>query len=317
MSLPPDALFARVTPEDVSRAAQRLVGRVRRTPLVGVGQTSAPLPLSEGAELHLKLESLQLSGSFKLRGALNAALALDPQPPALITASGGNHGAGLACAGQQLGLPVEVYVPESTPPEKRARLERLGARLSVVGAVWDDADSAARAAAEASGAAYVHAFADPAVIAGNGTVGLEIAADLPGVRSVVIAVGGGGLIGGCARALKAHDPTLRVIGVEPEGAPTLRESLAADALVTLPGITTRAGSLAPRRSAELNLELARRCVDEIVLVSDAELEAGVAWLRSELGVAAELGGAAALAAVLTGRLELPQGPACLVVCGAG
>lgn len=313
----PDSRFAQVTPEEVSRAAERLAGRVRRTPLVALGPSTSPPPPGGGAELHLKLESLQLSGSFKVRGALNAALTLDPAPPALITASGGNHGAGLACAGEQLGLPVEVYVPQSTPPEKRERLERLGARVSVVGAVWDDADAAAREAAKSSGAAYVHAFADPAVIAGNGTVGLEIAADLPEVRSVVIAVGGGGLIGGSARALKAHDPSLRVIGVEPEGAPTLYESLAADALITLPEIRTRAGSLAPRRSAELNLELARRCVDEVVLVSDAELEAGVAWLRRELGVAAELGGAAALTAVLTGRLELPPGPACLLVCGAG
>lgn len=306
-----------LTPDDISRAAERLTGRVRRTPLVEVGRASAPLPLSSETSVFLKLESLQLSGSFKLRGALNAALCLAERPPALITASGGNHGAGLACAGRQLGLPVEVYVPESTPSEKRARLERLGAEVSVVGAVWDDADAAAREAATQSGAAYVHAFADPAVIAGNGTVGLEIASELPDLAAVVIAIGGGGLIGGCARILKSLQPQVRVIGVEPEGAPTLHESLAADALVTLPAITTRAGSLAPRRSAELNLELARRCVDEVVLVSDEELQAGVDWLRAEFGVAAELGGAAAAAAVLSGRLDLPPGPVCLVICGAG
>ncbi|MBL4844433.1 MAG: pyridoxal-phosphate dependent enzyme [Planctomycetes bacterium] len=305
-----------VTPEDIVLAAARLSGLVRRTPLLDVSQPTQAL--GPGGPIFLKLESMQRSGSFKLRGALNAALTLDPRPTALVTASGGNHGAGLACAGAQVGLPVEVYVPKSTPPDKRARLVRLGARVHVTGEVWDDADAAAREATAAGEGAYVHPFADPAVIAGNGTVALEILADLPDVACVVIAVGGGGLIGGCARAIKAARPEAKVIGVEPRGAPTLSQSLAANALVTLPEITTRAGSLAPRRSAELNLKLARQFVDEVVLVSDEELEAGVAWLRSELGVAAELGGAASLAAVLSGRFVPPrEGPTCLVICGAG
>lgn len=260
---------------------------------------------------------MQRSGSFKLRGALNALLTLPALPPGLVTASGGNHGAALACAGRDLGVPVVVYLPETTPPDKRARLESLGAHLEIVGRVWDEANEAALAAAEARGWTYVHPFADPAVIAGNGTVALEVLEDVPDLRSIVIACGGGGLLCGCALALGAPRPDLRVIGVEPEGAATLHGSLAAGALVTLPEVRTRATSLAPRRSSQLNLELAQRCVDAVVLVSDEELERAVAWLRQELGLAVELSGAAALAALLSGRCALPEGPTCLIVCGAG
>lgn len=298
----------------VRAAAARLAGRVRRTPLVSLDDSLLPLP-KQG--VYLKLESMQRSGSFKLRGALNALLTLPAPPLALVTASGGNHGAALACAGREQGVPVHVYLPETTPPDKRARLAALGAHVVLRGHVWDEANDAALAHAAARGWTYVHPFADPAVIAGNGTVALEVLEELPDLSALVIACGGGGLICGCALALGAPRPGLSVIGVEPRGAPTLHASLAAGALVTLPEVKTRATSLAPRRSAALNLKLAQRCVREVVLVSDEELERAVAWLRQELGLAVELSGAAALAAVLSGRCELPEGPTCVVVCGAG
>ncbi|MGE0709301.1 MAG: threonine/serine dehydratase [Planctomycetota bacterium] len=296
----------RVSLEDVEAARARLAGEVRRTPLL------------ELPELWLKLECLQLSGSFKVRGALNAALQLEPAARArgLVTASGGNHGLGVTAAARRLGTSARVYLPESTPADKRARLREAGAELRIVGAVWDDAAAAAQADAASSGRTWVHPFADPAVIAGNGTVALELLDELPGVRTVVIAVGGGGLLGGCAAALRGRRPDLRVVGVEPTGAPTLARSLAAGELVTLPGIETRASSLAPRRSAALNLELAREHVDEVVLVSDEEMQAAARWLWREAGVAAELGGAAGVAAVLAGRAGGP-GPVCAIVCGAG
>lgn len=161
-------------------------------------------------------------------------------------------------------------------------------------------------------------FADPEVVAGQGTLGLELLDQAPDVDTLLVAVGGGGLIGGVALAVKALKPRVRVIGVEPAGAPTLHESLARGELVTLPEITTAAGSLAPRRSAPLNLELARRHVERVVLVDDDDLRAAARWLWFELGVAAELGGAAAVAALLSGRYVPAGGErVAAIVCGAG
>lgn len=291
---------------------------MRRTPLLELDPAElrdrAGRPLELAGPLYLKLESLQRSGSFKLRGALNAALTLPARPPALVTASGGNHGAALACAGRQLGLPVRVYLPRSTPAAKLARLDRLGAEVELVGEVWDEADAAAQTAAAGSGAAYVHPFADPAVIAGNGTVAAEVLSDLPELASLVVAVGGGGLIAGCA--LAAAERGLALVGVEPEGAATLGASRAAGELVTLPAIETRASSLAPRRSAPLNFSIIEERVGTLLTVSDAELEESATWLREELGLAVELSSAASLAALRSGRWQPPPGPCCLIVCGA-
>jgi threonine dehydratase len=184
--------------------------------------------------------------------------------------------------------------------------------------VWDEANEAALAAAAAEGLTYLHPFADPAVIAGQGTVGLEILEAAPDTGLLLVAIGGGGLISGIATAAKALKPRIRVVGVEPVGAPTLKQSLNAGRLVTLPAIETEAGTLAPRRSAEINLEIIARHVDEIVLVSDEEMRAAARWLWFELGIAAELSGAAALAALMTGRVgTAPDMPVTALVCGAG
>jgi threonine dehydratase len=302
---------------DIEQARRRLAGFVRKTPLVAAAPLSAPLP--EGGGLTLKLESLQVTGSFKARGATNKALTLSPAESGrgLVTASGGNHGLGVAYAGRLVGAPVTIYLPANAPASKAERLERWGARVVRAGAVWDEADAEARRAAEREGLAYVHAFADPAVIAGQGTVGLEILEEAPDTDLLLISIGGGGLIAGIATAAKALRPSLRIVGVEPVGAPTLAESLRAGRVIELPAVTTAANTLAPRQSAELNFAIIRATVDEVVLVTDEEMREAARWLWFEMGIAAELSGAAAVAALLTGRAGRGTPNACAVVCGAG
>ncbi|HZD25042.1 MAG TPA: threonine/serine dehydratase [Alphaproteobacteria bacterium] len=306
------------TIDDVRAAAGRIAPHVRRTPLL----PARPVHEAPGfkGELLLKLESLQVTGSFKARGAMSKATALDEDAirRGLITASGGNHGLGVAYAGWAAGAPVRIYLPHNTPPAKAEKLKAWGAEVVMHGAVWDDANAAAMEAAEAEGLTYVHPFADPQVIAGQGTVVLELAGQDPAIDTLVVAIGGGGLISGVSLAAKALNPAVRVIGVEPEGAPTLSRSLEAGRLVELPGIETAANTLAPRRSAALNLELIGRNVDEIVLVSDAEMRQAARWLWFEFGIGAELAGAASLAALIAGRLRPPAGSrVAALVCGAG
>jgi len=305
---------APVSLETIRAASGRIAGSVRRTPVLEA--TALREPPSRGP-LFLKLECLQVTGSFKPRGALNKALGLDA-PGGLTTASGGNHGLGVAYAASVLDVPATVFLPTSTPEAKMRKLGGWGATVRVTGSVFDEANEAALAHAEGGDAAYVHPFADPAVVSGQGTVGLELFEDLPDADTVLVAVGGGGLIAGIATALKALKPSIRVIGVEPVGAPTLHDSLEAGTLVTLDRIETEAGTLAPLRSAPLNLELIAAGVDRIVLVDDEAMRKAARWLWFEAGVAAELSGAAALAALTAGAYRPAPGErVAAVVCGAG
>jgi threonine dehydratase len=301
---------------DVRAARERLSPHVRRTPLL----PASVLRRGAGGRLNLKLESLQVTGSFKARGATNKVLSLPREQVerGLVTASGGNHGLGVAYAGWLARVPVTIYLSSNVPAVKARQLEGWGARVVREGEVWDDADRAAREAAEREGTTHVHAFADPAVVAGQGTVGLEILEDAPQTGVLLVAIGGGGLISGVATAAKALAPGIRVVGVEPVGAPTLYESVRAGTLVELERIATAANTLAPRKSAELNLAIIREKVDDIVLVTDDEMVEAARWLWQEMGIATELSGAAAVAAWLTGRVALREGEsACAVVCGAG
>ena len=303
---------------DVRMAAGRIAGRVRRTPLV----PATPVRGAPGwaATLSMKLESLQVTGSFKARGACNiaACLSAEEMRHGLVTASGGNHGLAVAYAGAEAGVPVTVYLPESAPVAKRRKLEAWGATVVVTGAVWDDSNRAALAHAAQDGLRYVHPFADPLVIAGQGTVATEILEDAPDTDTLLVAIGGGGLVSGVAAAAKALRPGLRVVGVEPHGAATLHESLRAGHPVELPGIATTAGSLAPRATEPLPFALVQQHVHGIVLVSDADMRAAAEWLWFEHGVAAEMAGAASLAVLLTGAYRPAPGErVCAIVCGAG
>ena len=306
-----------VTLADVEEAAVRIKGRVRRTPCLRSRLNRHRL---HAGELFLKLECLQVTGSFKARGASNAIMSLDKAAVkrGVITASGGNHGLAVAYAGYAAGTSAVIYLSENTAPAKAEKLRAWGAEVVIEGQVWDDADRAAAARAERDGLTYIHPFSDPAVIAGQGTVGNELLKQSPHIDILLAAVGGGGLISGVSTAAKAIKPGIKVIGIEPVGAPTLTESLARGALVTLPVIETEAVTLAPRRSAEINLEIIRSNVDDIVLVSDDEMREAARWLWFETGVAAELSGAAALAALQAGKLDLPEDAAvAAVICGMG
>lgn len=307
-----------VSLESIRAASARIDGYVRRTPVMAALPVKVPLGLD--VRLTLKLECLQIVGSFKARGASAKLTSLDDAAVrrGLVTASGGNHGLGVAYAGWRVGVPTRVYLPRSTPEAKARQIAGWGAEVVYRGEVWDEANRAALAAAEAEGLTYVHAFADADVISGQGTVGLEMVEDVPDAEVMLVAIGGGGLISGIATAVKALRPEVRIVGVEAVGAPTLHASLAAGELVTLQKIETAAGTLAPRRSAELNFEIIRRLVDAVVLVSDDEMRKAARWLWDEFAIATELSGAATVAALMSGACRPPVGSHALaLVCGAG
>jgi threonine dehydratase len=307
-----------VSLEEIEAARRRIAPYIRQTPLLEVGSTAFSPPQTPG--LRLKLENLQVTGAFKARGALNCAL-LAPRGQAergLITASGGNHGLAVAYAAKVLSVPATVYLPANAPEVKAERLRRLGAKVVRHGEVWDDADAAARERAGEADLLYIHPFAEPAILAGQGTLGLEILEQEPDVDLLLVAIGGGGLIAGVASAITWARPAVPVVGIEPTGAPTLTASVAAGRVVILPEVTTAANTLAPRSTADLNLDVVRHAVAEIVLVDDEEMREAARWLWNEVGVAAELSGAAAVAALRSGclghrRSDVPVA----IVCGVG
>jgi threonine dehydratase len=304
--------------DEVRAGAARICGFVRRTPLLMAAPVREQSEIARG--LLLKLESLQVTGSFKARGAINAVFALPPATLArgIVTASGGNHGLAVAYAGWAAGVPATIFLPRSVASDKLAKFSDWGAQVEVSGEVWDDSNLAALRHAEAEGLAYIHPFADSSVIAGQGTIALEVLEEAPDVDTLIVAIGGGGLISGVAIAARALRPGIRIIGVEPVGAPTLHDSLAAGRLVELARLDTAAVTLAPRRSKPVNLEIIRRSVEQVVLVEDRDMHEAASWLWRELGIGTELSGAAAVAAVLSGHYRPMLGErVCAIVCGAG
>jgi threonine dehydratase len=306
-----------ITLDDIHAAALRIAPYVRRTPLLRA--TALDRPPTE-ASLWLKLECLQATGSFKARGATNRLLATPAAELAggVVTASGGNHGLAVARAARIAGVPATIFVPTNASPAKIDKLRKLGATVEVVGSIWNETNMHALAFAERHGAAYFHPFADPLVLAGQGTVALELLEDKPDLDTVLVAIGGGGLITGMAVALKALKPSIRIVGIEPTGSPTFHASLAAGAVVALDKVTTRVATMACAKTEPAVFALSKDAIDEVVLVEDEEMVEAARWLWFELGLAADLSGAAAVAALRTGRLRLEAGSnACALVCGAG
>lgn len=305
--------------DDIHQASERIRGQVRRTPCLRARFFREP-PGGEHLSLTLKLECLQVSGSFKARGASNKAATLNDKQLArgLITASGGNHGLGVAYAGWRHNAPVQVVLPVGTSEAKIDALRKWGATVQLEGSVWDEANAQALRLAERDGLTYMHSFADPAGIAGQGTVALEVLKQCKDVDTVLVAIGGGGLISGIATAIKSLKPSAKVIGIEPVGAPTLTRSVAAGELITLEQIDTVAASLSPLRSDEKNLAIIRAHVDDIVLVSDDEMREAARSIWFEMGLSVELSAAAALAALQTRRYQPERDEnVCVIVCGAG
>jgi threonine dehydratase len=306
-----------LTLDDVRAAAARIEGKVRRTPLIAAAPTKRALG---AGPVSYKLECLQVTGSFKARGAISklGTLSDDEIAKGLVTASGGNHGLAIAYAGWLTGRPATIFVPENVSPAKAAKIKEWGAELVITGTVWDEANRAAMAHVERSGATYVHPFADAAIMAGQGTIALELFRDDPGIDTLIVAIGGGGLIAGIATAAKALNPAMRIVGVEPTGAPTLHASLAAGRIVELSEITTSVPTMAARKTEAINFDIIRRHVAEVVLVSDGEMREAAQFLWFESGLAVDLSGAAAVAALLTGRVYAEAGKrTCALVCGAG
>jgi len=296
---------------EIEQAAQRLATHVRRTPSLMLDE---PVGAWSGATT-FKLEFLQHSGSFKARGAFNRLLQSGRAGQAVVAASGGNHGAAVAFAAQKLGFAATIFVPRATPAAKLDRIASYGASTVPVGDTYAEAYAASQAWAAERDALEVHAYDDEAVLAGQGTIGRELEADDPALTHVLIAVGGGGLIGGVGSWFAGTG--VRVVGVEPDGCPALHNALAAGRPVPGPVGGLAADSLGARQVGSLMFAVAQRAGLQSVLVSDAEIRAAQVWLWQRLRIVSEPGGATALAPLLSGTWSPPAGSKVgVVLCGA-
>jgi threonine dehydratase len=292
-------------------SAERLIRpHVRRTPVLEVQSKDFGLL---GPELSFKLELLQHSGSFKARGAFVNLLTRNVPSAGVVAASGGNHGAAVAYAASKLGKRARIYVPTVSSPAKIERIRSYGAELVVQGERYADALAAAEQWAAASGAMKIHAFDEPGALLGQGTVALEWQQQAPDLDTLLVAVGGGGLIGGMALWV---ENSVRIVGVEPDAAPTLTRALGAGMPVDAPAGGIAADSLAPRRVGELMFPLAQKYVERVVLVEDDAIRRAQQALWDVLRIVAEPGGAAAFAALLSKKYQPgPQERVGILVCG--
>jgi threonine dehydratase len=297
--------------DDVLAARQRIAGLIFATPL----ERSEWLSGASGRDIHLKLECWQRTRSFKLRGAANAVLALpaDARQRGLVTASAGNHGMAVALAARETGTCARVFVPATAPATKRLRIRAFGAQLDESAADYDAAERAALAFARESGATFVNAYSDPAVVAGQGTIGLEILEALPGLRTVIVPVGGGGLVAGVGTAVKAIDPAIRVIGVQSTETRAMYEALLAGRVVETRITPTLADGLAGSVD-ETGYRRVREIVDELHLVSESAIAPAIGELFRRDGVLAEGSAAVTVAAITSGEITL-DGPTALVISG--
>jgi threonine dehydratase len=305
-----------ITIDDIAAARDRIAGHVRRTPLM----SATRLGDRTGVALALKCESFQKTGSFKVRGALNAVLLLDAAQRArgVITVSAGNHAQALAYAAAIGGVKATVVMPATASPLKVAASRGYGADVVLHGASSIEAFAHARKLEKERGLVFVHPFDDVAVVAGAGTVGFELVDDDRAEMDViVISIGGGGLISGIASALRARSPKTRIVGVEPEGAAVMRKSLDAGRPVRLDKIDTIADGLSAPMAGELTFPIVRDLVDDVVLVSDDEIRLGVRDLLSSAKLVAEPAGAASLAAVTAGRVGAQRGSRVVAVISGG
>jgi threonine dehydratase len=295
---------ADVTPQDFRDAAERIASYIRRTPVLHA--------TVDGRPLAFKLEHLQVAGVFKIRGALNALLkagAKDGGLDRVITASGGNHGLGVATAARWLGVPATVFVPGTVPEAKARRIAAQEAEIVRVGTKYADAERAARELAEKEGAYYVHAYDDPAVVAGQGTLGLEVAEDFPQCDALTVPVGGGGLLAGVAGAFAPR----HVVGAEPEGCPTLHAAVKAGKPVEVGSDSVASSSLGASVIGRRALAAVRAYGVGLALVSDQEIIAARDRLWEEFRLAVEPSAATSFAAWLSG--QVPGERACVVLSG--
>jgi len=300
-------------PLDTIRSArERIAGLVHRTPLV----SSATLSKLLGASVHLKLECLQKTGSFKPRGAFNKMLTLSEaeRRRGVVTVSGGNHAQGVAYAARQLGIAATIVMPANTPHNYVDATRGYGAEILLVADIRAAFAEVKRL--QEHGLALVHPFDDPLVAAGQGTIGLEILDDLPGLTRLYVSIGGGGLISGIAAAVKALKPEVRIIGVETLGADAMAQSLAAGGLVELPQITSVARTLGAPKVSDFTYQHVKELVEEVVVVEDAAAVAALFFILERTKYLTEPAASCTLAAALGQRERLrPDDQVCLLLCG--
>ena len=303
---------------DIEAARTRISPHIRKTPVMEIAAVRESLGLR--ATTVMKLELFQVTGSFKARGAMNRLLGdpLGTPTGGIVTASGGNHGLAVARTAHAAGTPATIFVPRSVSMEKVERMRGWRADVRIVGDEWLVSNDAALAFAQETGATYFHPFADPLVVAGQGTLGLEIAQQIADLDAIVVAIGGGGLISGLSTAMKALKPSIKVIGVEPEGSPTLKASLDAGHVVRLAEVTSRVATMSCRQTDDRIFGMVRAQVDDVLLVSDEDMLQASRWLWSEFAIAADLSGAASIAALRRwGSRFASYGKICALICGAG
>lgn len=300
-----------ITRERIAAMEPRIRPYVRHTPVLRVDMADFDRP---PLAVDLKLECLQHSGSFKARGAFTNLLERPVPAAGVVAASGGNHGAAVAYAAMRLGHKATIFVPEVSPPAKLQRIRGYGAELIVGGARYAEALAASEAFAAKTGALQIHAFNQEETLVGQGTLGLEIEQDLPEIDTLLVAVGGGGLIGGIAAWFAGR---IRIVAIEPEGAPTLHRAFEAGHPVDAPAEGVAADSLAPKRVGEMMFPIAEAFVERSILVTDDAIIAAQKALWERVRIIAEPGGAAAFAALLSGRYTPAPGERIAVlVCGS-
>ena len=304
-----------VTLEDVQAARRRIVDHVYFSPCA----RSETLSRATGCQAYLKLENLQMTGAYKERGALNKLLTMPPADRAkgLIAASAGNHAQAVAYHAGRLGVAATILMPEGTPLLKVVNTKGYGARVVLHGSNYDEAYAEARRLEVSEGLTFVHPFDDPAVIAGQGTVALELLEQVPDLDAVVVPVGGGGLVSGIAVALKTAAPRVRVIGVETELLPCLLASIEEGRLVTVEAATTLADGIAVKRAGELTFEHVRRYVDEIVTVSEEEIASAILYLLEKEKTVVEGAGAVGVAALMNRKVRGLEGKRVVSVISGG
>jgi len=290
-----------ITLSDVQEARDRVGDAARHTPL----ERSQTFSEMSGADVHLKLENFQRTGAFKIRGAMNriATLSESEREAGVVTASAGNHAQGVALAADRAGVDATVVMPKFAPVSKVKATRGYGASVRLEGVDYDEAQAYAHELEREEGRTYVHAFDDPVVMAGQGTLGLEIVDDCPDLDTVVVPIGGGGLISGVAVAIKERLPDVRVVGVQAEGAASAAESLKRGEVHEIDSVDTIADGIATRSIGERTLEVMREYVDEVVTVDDREIALALTLLLERSKTLVEGAGAVALAAVLSEAFE--------------
>ena len=309
-----------ISRDDIRATYDTIRPYIRRTPVFQVDLSeldcAGPDPSARPA-VTLKLEQLQCAGSFKARGAFANLLLRDVPPAGVVAASGGNHGVAVAYAAHRRGVPARIFVPTVSAPAKMERIRQLGAELVVTGERYADALAAAQAWVASSGAMSVHAFDQRETLLGQGTVALELAAQAGQLDTVLVPVGGGGLIGGIAAWFAGAVPKTRVIGVEPDGAPTLTRARAEGRPADAPAEGVAADALAPRRVGELVFPITQAYVEDVVLVDDASILAAQRALWQAARIAAEPAASVGIAALLTGAYKpAPGEQVAVVISGA-